>query len=57
MTDNLQVDEGIGGKYAEIIEVSAGVYRSGVEVKNPSIAETVGTLNSAVLSEQRGGIH
>jgi hypothetical protein len=52
VADNLQLDEGTSGKYAETTEVSAGIHRPGVEVKNTSIAGTAGTPNASVLSVQ-----
>jgi len=52
MADNLQVDEGTGGKYAETTEVSANIHRPKVEVANTSIAGTAGTPNASVLTIQ-----
>lgn len=52
MANNLQLDEGTGGKYAETTEVSTNIHRPKVEVANTSIAGTAGTPNSGVLSVQ-----
>jgi hypothetical protein len=52
MANNLQIDEGTSGKYAETTDLGAGVHRPSVLVANTSISGAAGTPNAGVISVQ-----